>query len=291
MKAYLLISILLIFLILSSLSRAVIILDSTYQESGFEKAEAIAQEPQFKSLIFISDSASGAWIGNYEGHGYVLSAAHVFDDDLDAASYVFRTFDGKKYHGEKIFINPYWNGNEDDRTGYDFAIVRLTEEVDTAGPQPSLYGGSNEEGKIITFLGYGYRGTGKKGQDTSIDTQNKPAGGVGLIEKVEEAKDPIPKKGDAGSYLGIWLPKENGSLENPLKDNGITKPISDVAGILGSGDSGGPAWIELDNGWAIAGVNSNGGGNAEYGKASWFSRVSHVEPWIKSIVPSARFVK
>ncbi|MCL9683636.1 hypothetical protein [Legionella maioricensis] len=91
-----------------------------------------------------------------------------------------------------------------------------------------------------------------------------------------------------GNYLGIWLPKEDGSLPNPLNEEGITKPVSPLAGILGSGDSGGPAWIKTDNGWAIAGVNSDGSGNAAYGDISWFPRVSSINKWIQQVMPEAR---
>lgn len=271
-------------------ANAVIILDSTFKKSGFAEAEALAKRPQFKSLIFISEIGSGSWIGNYQGHGYVLTAGHVFEKDSTPDEYVYKTLDGKEYHADKIYIHPLWNGISDDRTGYDSAIVRLTTEVDDAGSQPVLYSGTAEAGKELVFIGYGYRGHGTKGQDTDIDTENTPAAAVGLIEQVQDAEDPIPSKGDAGSYLGTWLPKEDGSIENPLKDDGITTPVSSLAGNLGSGDSGGPAWIKTDKGWAIAGINVNGDGNAEYGKQSWFARVSHLQSWIKSIVPNAKFV-
>ncbi len=275
----------------SPISHAVIILDSTYEEFGFHKARDLAKQSQFKSLIFISESASGSWIGNYNGHGYVLTAGHVYEKNADPSEYAYRTLDGTAYQADKLYKHPLWNGDTDDRTGYDFVIVRLKNEVDTAGSQPALYGGSHESGKLLTFIGYGYRGTGTHGQDTEIDTHNKPAGAVGLIEKVVDAVDPAPASGDAGSYLGIWLPKEDGSIPNPFTKKGITKPVSSLSGVLGSGDSGGPAWIETSSGWAIAGINSNGGGNAKYGDASWFARVSHVKDWILSIVPTAKFVE
>jgi hypothetical protein len=271
-------------------SHAVIILDSTYKQYGFKAAEARALEPQFKSLIYLSDSGSGAWIGNVNGHGYVLTAAHMFDEETKAGDFGYTTLDGQEYTGDKVYFHPLWNGSTETRTGFDFAIVRLTKEVHDAGPQPYLYGGTKEKGHILVFIGYGYRGKGTKGQDTNIDTHNTPAAGEGLIEKVVDAIEPAPKNDDAGNYFGIWLPKENGAAENPLKEKGITKPISPLAGILGSGDSGGPVWITTEEGWAIAGVNSNGSGNAGYGDESWFARVSHVRDWIEKIVPSAKFV-
>jgi len=218
---------------------------------------------------------------------------HTYPDcpRTKVSEYKYQTIDGSEYQGDALFVHPLWNENNDDRTGYDFAIVRLSKEVTTAGPQPALYEGTAEKGEMLTFIGYGYRGAGSKGQDTSMDTGNRPAAAEGLIESVVNAKEPTPKTGDAGNYMGIWLPKEDGSLPNPLDDDGITEPETPLTGILGSGDSGGPAWIQTENGWAIAGINSDGSGNAAYGDVSWFPRVSHVRDWIKEIMPEARFIK
>lgn len=277
----------------TTLSWAVVILESTYQKSGFKRAEALALLPQFASLIFLNgenDSGSGAWIGNYKGRGYVLTAGHMFPPGTKVQDYIYQTIDGSKYHGDKVFIHPLWNENADDRTGYDLAIVRLKEKVTNAGTQPALYAGEKEKGKQLIFIGYGWRGAGNKGEDTSLDTDNQPAAAKGLIESVAKAVKPPPAKGDAGNYLGIWLPKEDGSIANPLDEEGITKPVSSLSGILGSGDSGGPAWIKINNGWAIAGVNSHGNGNAAYGDMSWFVRVSALRQWIEKIVPNARFI-
>lgn len=280
-------------LCLSRMAWSVVILESTYKQYGFKPAEALALEPQFSSLIYLdseSSCGSGSWIGNYKGHGYVLTAGHMFTKESNASDYSYVAIDGTEYQGEEVFLHPFWNDNLEDRSGYDFAIVRLSEEVEDVGPQPYLYNGSNEQGKTLTFIGYGYRGAAKKGEDDSIDTKDEPAAAEGLVEEVNTAVDPVPKKGDAGNYLAIWLPKEDGSISNPINDKGITKPISPLAGILGSGDSGGPAWIQTDNGWAIAAINSNGNENAAYGNSSWFPRISHVEKWIKSIVPTAEFI-
>jgi hypothetical protein len=268
----------------------VIILDSTFQHSGFKKAEDLARSPQFNSLIYLAgenESGSGSWIGNYQGHGYVLTAGHMFSPEISAADYTYIAMDGKKYSGERVYLHPLWNENSDDRTGYDFAIVQLDKEVTNAGSQPALYAGTEEKGKVVTFIGYGWRGTGTKGEDTSIDTKDQPAAAVGLIESVVGAADPVPAKGDAGNYFGIWLPREDGDIENPLDEDGITTPVSPLTGILGSGDSGGPAWIQTENGWAIAGINSDGSGNAAYGDTSWFPRVSEVQEWIAKTVPTA----
>lgn len=279
-------------LMLTTSSWAVVILESTFKEFGFKKAEELAFSSKFSSLIFLeaeSGTGSGAWIGNYEGHGYVLTAGHLFPPGTKVSDYRYYTMDGEEYKGESVYIHPLWNENFAQRTGYDFAIVRLAKEITNVKAQPMLYQGNAEQGKMLTFMGYGYRGMGNKGEDTSIDTEYRPAAAEGLIEANIEAVKPVPKKGDAGNYLGVWLPKEDGSFSNPLDENGITKPVSLLSGILGSGDSGGPAWIQTNSGWSIAGVNSNGTGNAAYGESSWFARVSLVREWILKIVPTAQF--
>ncbi|KTD57846.1 Trypsin [Legionella shakespearei DSM 23087] len=273
---------------------SVIILDSTFKQSGFKKAEALALAPQFASLIYLKSDlvcGSGSWIGNYAGHGYVLTAGHMFPEGRKANAFSYLTINGREYKGDAVYLHPLWNENNDERTGFDFAIVRLNKEVTGAGDQPALYDGTDEQGKMLTFIGYGWRGTGVKGEDTSIDTEDKPAAAVGLIEFVENAVTPLPTKGDAGSYFGVWLPKEDGSMPNPLDEEGIQKPVSPLSGILGSGDSGGPAWIETKNGWAIAGINSDGSGNAAYGDVSWFPRVSYVRAWIEEVMPKVRFIR
>ena len=77
---------------------------------------------------------------------------------------------------------------------------------------------------------------------------------------------------DAGNELGIFLPNEDGSIENSL--GGSSRPATPLIGLLGSGDSGGSAWMKTKAGWLLVGVNSNGTGEATYGETSWFCRVS-----------------
>ena len=68
---------------------------------------------------------------------------------------------------------------------------------------------------------------------------------------------------------------------------GDATPIDALEGILGSGDSGGSAWIETTSGWAIAATNT-WGDDAVYGSISGFSRVSTQLDWIGSIFPGYR---
>jgi hypothetical protein len=282
-------------MVFSTTANAVIILDSTFKQTGFLQAENLAKQPQFKSLIYIEgDKAdtfgSGAWLGNHAGHGFVLTAAHMFDKKNHAADFIYHSRGGKTYYAEKAFIHPLWNNHFEERTGYDFAIIELTQPVTDAGEAPTVYVGDIKAGQLITFMGYGFRGTGLRGEDTTIDTKDQPAAAQGMIEYYIPLAKPVPPTGDAGNHFSIWLPREDGTVANPLDDDGIKKPINPLLGLLGSGDSGGPVWMQIKGEWMIVATNSNGTGNATYGEISSFGILSGVYSWIKAIVPTVNIV-
>ncbi|MEP9379021.1 trypsin-like serine protease [Aquabacter sp. CN5-332] len=294
--------------LLSGQAGAVVVLDSTWkaegggaghEAAGFSAHIRLAHKPQFRALMAMSESrgkavwgvGSATWIGNDADHGYVLTAAHVFTGSpKDVRGYIYRADDGTIYRAASITTPPGWNSDLEARTGYDFAIVQLTRPVTGIGPAPALYAGRLEAGKVLTFMGYGERGIGSVGQHERFYEGSDKAAAQGLIEEVVPLRHPMPKSGDAGGYLGIFLPKEDGSVAGPYK--GPRKPVSRLAGLLGSGDSGGSAWVEIGGIWAIAGINSSGsGGDATgYGNQAWFARVSDQQDWIKAQAPMARWV-
>ena len=290
---------------------AVIILDSTWKaeggtkqdpDRGFRAHNRLAHEKQFDAAVtFSSDGdtwgeCSGTWIGNDATAGYIISAAHCFAPADAASMYIYRSEGGTTLIGVELFIHPGWTGSADDRTGYDLAIVKLSAPVTDAGPQPLIYAGTKEKGRLLTFVGFGGRGIGSTGESDDfdphdwMDAEAIKAAGQGIIDQVMVAVDPVPGVNeDAGSYLGITLPKEDGSLPNPY--GGATKPATRLAGLLGTGDSGAGAWFQLDDGrWVLAGVASDGTPKARYGDSAWFPRLSSQRDWIASIFPGAQFV-
>jgi hypothetical protein len=278
---------------------AVIILDATWAEhggsddepaAGFDAAIALAREPQFDALVALSSSddeiwgdCSGTWIGNDNDHGYVLTAAHCFGPAMPPNDFIVRSRGGTRHAVVDAIIHPDWVDTST-TTGYDIAILVLDAPVTDAGPAPLLYAGSDERGRMLTYMGYGSRGIASVGQhDDYHDGSDTPAAAQGLVDAVKGAGDDE----DTGNYLGVFLPAEDGSIENPY--GGAVLPPTPFAGLLGSGDSGGPAWIAIDGTWYLAGVNSNGSGDAEAGETSWFVRVSGKRAWIEEHVPVARF--
>ncbi|WP_237153173.1 hypothetical protein [Oryzibacter oryziterrae] len=290
-------------LVLSEAAHAVVILDSTWEEeggteddpaAGFTAALDLAAEPQFQSVIALSTDgeswgeASATWIGNDDEHAYLLSAGHIFDLPAKVDDYVARAPDGHVVKIDKLWVHPLWNGDVNNRAGYDFTILRLEEPLEDTGPQPTIYTGTSELGHLITFVGYGTRGIGSVGEDEKYDEGSDKAAADGIVDIADDPIDPVPPEDeDAGGTMTIALPKEDGSVEVPT--GGATEPPDRLAGLLGSGDSGGSAWMKVGGVWEIVGVNSNGTGEAQYGDTSTFGRVTFMQDWIEGIFPGAQF--
>jgi hypothetical protein len=279
---------------------AVVILDSVWREegggrghetAGFGAHIHLAQEPQFRAVLSLSldggtswGDGSGTWIGNDASHAYILTSAHNFDDsELSEAR--FRTDDGTILRGERLWIHPDYDAG-DDWSGRDAAIVRLSRPITNLGPPPVLYSGNAEQGRVITFVGYGTRGIASVGEDESYNVGLDKAAAQGRVDEVEPLRRPTDDQ-DAGNSLAVFLPREDGRIDNPL--GGPRRPVSRLAGLLGGGDSGGSAWMQDGDGWVIVGINTAGDGKAGYGDFSWFVRTTGIRPWIQSVFPSVAF--
>lgn len=126
------------------------------------------------------------------------------------------------------------------------------------------------------MVGFGSRGIGSAGEDSIYDGLPGKAAAENAVAEVMDAIQPPPADGDAGNWLSVTLRRE---------DEGAGR----LDGILGSGDSGGSAWLLTGGLWAIVGVNANGTGDT-YGSQSFFARVSGTQDWLRSIVPGLSFV-
>ena len=93
-------------------------------------------QPQFQSVLALSSDgeswgeASGTWLGNKDGHAYILSAAHIFDFPPTTDQYVARTPDGETLGIDRVWVLPEWNGDPNTRAGYDLTVLRLEDEIE-----------------------------------------------------------------------------------------------------------------------------------------------------------------
>ncbi len=268
---------------------AVVILDSTWEANGgaegaeaqgFGVHEALAMQPQFAAIFGLWDGSdylgSGTWIGNDDaGHGYILTAAHNFDGGTKVGDWEYHSRAGTAYQGLKVHIHPGYDESMQDQetSGYDMAIVVLDSPVTDAGDPPMLYGGRDELGRTLVITGFGSRGIGSSGEQDAYYNYDAlgPAAATNVIDEVD---------GDMENNLIVDFDSEAGDASV----TGKAKPVDRMEGILGSGDSGGAAWIKTADGWAIAGTNT-WGDESVYGAVSGFSRVSTQLDWIASIYP------
>ena len=154
-----------------------------------------------------------------------------------------------------VFIHPDWT----DMGPHDVAVVRLGEVVDDIVPLP-LYEGSDEQGREA---GDGRpRGHGHRRLPRTRTEDGLRRGATNVIEEAD------------ARYLRFHFDAPPGG--------------TDLEGIPGSGDSGGPAIVTVDGMDYVAGVSSLGepgaNGPGTYGANDYFVRVSTHLAWIRSAV-------
>lgn len=274
---------------------AVVTLDSTWEANGgtegaeaqgFGAHEALAMQPQFAAIFGLWDGTdylgSGTWIGNDDaGHGYILTAAHNFDGGTKVDDWIYYSRSGTAYEGLEVHIHPDYDESMQDQetSGYDMAIVVLDGPVEDAGDPPMLYGGSDELGKTLVITGFGSRGIGSSGeQDAYYNFEVPgPAAATNVVDDVD---------GEVENNLIVDFDSEAGDASVM----GGSKPVDKMEGILGSGDSGGAAWIKTPEGWAIAATNT-WGDESVYGAVSGLTRVSTQLDWIADWFPNLRIAE
>jgi hypothetical protein len=100
----------------------------------------------------------------------------------------------------------------------------------------------------------------------------------------------------AGPGDGLWRAATNtvrGVRANQLRfqfDGPESAEVTELEGFWGAGDSGCPAFMEVDERLVVAGVSSHGfdsradGIFANYGEGDVSYRVSHYAPWIREVM-------
>jgi len=132
---------------------------------------------------------------------------------------------GVDHEVEGVVCHPSYDGDE-----HDFALVKLVDAVDDVMPL-ALYRRDDEKGQRVLFVGRGDTGNGHQGQRRSTNDGLTRAA-TNTVSNTERA----------------WLE----FVFNEPGDSGVT----DIEGLSGDGDSGGPALIATAEGLAVAGVSS-----------------------------------
>ncbi len=188
---------------------------------------------------------------------WILSAAHVATEISPNKTIELAE---RAYPIRQIVLHPHFRnyGETIGLAEHDVALIQLQQSVEGISPL-SLYENPDELGKVVTFVGRGDFGTGLIGPDR-VDGKMRTA--TNRIEKVDEQ----------------WL----------MFVFDAPPDCTELEGIAGPGDRGGPALIDTGKGWAIAGISSGQNslnlGEGRYGVWEYYTRISSQIDWIKSVI-------
>jgi len=187
---------------------------------------------------------------------WVLTAAHVVDA-LSPFSRGVRV--GDEWHRiSAVKVHPSWTGEVTSKTT-DLALVRVTPPIHD--PHVAIpYRWNDEKGKTVTIVGAGASGNGLDGR-----TRDE-----GLMRAATNVIDDIRPN---------WL----------IFTFDAPPAGTDLEGVSGPGDSGGPAFVERDGKRYIAGVSStnhtgDAAGPCRYKSREYYARVSTSLDWITSTI-------
>lgn len=231
----------------------------------------------------------------------VLTAAHLFSkvSSSSIATVIFDTSTGQQTinstHIEVIPSFDVINYNN------DLALVWLSSSAPVSAQRYELYRSSDEIGQTMTMVGYGTPGTGNTGILTTYNGDK-----LRLTASNQFDADGATLKTALGTQLS-WTPTANQLIAD--YDNGnsaqdalgqlINKPglgLGQNEGMISTGDSGGPAFI---NGM-IAGIASYTASislgiihpdidtlkNSSFGEIGAWQRVSNYQQWIDQTIRS-----
>lgn len=192
--------------------------------------------------------------GTFIRKDWIITAAHGFNSV--EANQEIKVFDST-YTITEIIIHPDFEGFEN-----DIALLKLDRPVSEMEPIP-LFIENTEIGNLITIVGRGWTGTGLTGVVTND-------------QKFRIATNKID------SVSTHWIKFRFDEPENPN--------TTELEGISGPGDSGGPAFIDINGQKHLVGISSNqlneqvGVKEGHYGVIEYYTRVSTYIQWIENMI-------
>jgi hypothetical protein len=246
--------------------------------------------------------------GGYYGTGVllfdgraVLTAAHLFTGGLSSATVHFETAAGKLDKvSQRVVIQPHYDPAD---SNSDLALVWLSGAAPLAADRYQLYRSSDEVGQAMTFVGYGRPGIGGAGVLPSYN-------GEPVRQKASNVfdADMSELKTQFASGMG-WTPLPASQLAADFDDGTAARDalgqflnlketgLGRSEGLITTGDSGGPAFIQ----GRVAGIASysaslsqgdakpdaDGVANSTFGEIAAWQRVSYYQQWIDQSLRAA----
>lgn len=190
---------------------------------------------------------------------HVITAGHCFDvqlpDDGQPDAGVTATFnlnDGGNQTSvhtmANVTLHPDFQGFTTAGTFDDLAIMELATPAPVGTPIYNIYPEGVAQGDVIEFVGYGLSGHGDSGFTVFPTFFDKRIG--------KNTADLFVKDDELGVEDEVYLFDFDGPVADGSGFLGGFTLGNDIESSVGSGDSGGPAFLEVDGNMVLAGINT-----------------------------------
>lgn len=228
--------------------------------AGDERIIIRHDRPDDRYLALGAEHAAVVRVGQRMGDGtligdrWVLTAAHVARGLMRRSTAPAVVVGAASVPVARAFLHPEWK----DMGPHDIGVLELTSAVKGVAPL-ALYDGSDEAGQTAVLVGHGRTGTGASRERFDDDRKR---GATNRVERVERSRLVFRFDAPPGG--------------------------TDLEGIPGAGDSGGPALLRREGRWLVAGVSSAGqpgrDGPGTYDALDFFTRVSTHAGWVREVM-------
>lgn len=266
---------------------------TTYLTNYYNSIYSTTYNDNYNGVAYISDGYfSGTGTLLYDGRS-ILTAAHLFEEDENSRIQVyFETTNGRIAYDATLTSYEYYDANN---SNGDLAILTINENVSAEYNRYELYRDLNELNQDFVMLGYGTLGNGLYGEDLFSDevlklkTQNTYEAdmyGFNTSNSVNLNWSPLEDSILVADFdNGLLLNDTIGNLLG-IRDTGV----GIMEGMISSGDSGGPGFID-EKVAGIASYSTSFGTydidnevNSSFGELGAWQRVSYYQEWIDKTI-------
>jgi len=203
-------------------------------------------DDQYNGVVRVSNGSSyGTGTLLYDGRS-ILTAAHIFEgEDTDNITVYFDTRRGTIEYSATVTV--YENYDSENSNG-DLAILTLEENPSSFYQRYDIYRDGLEIGNDFTMVGYGSYGSGRTGELNRNDilkltTENTFEADFYDIDEVFDtnlAWDPLEDTILVADFDNGYSSNDALGVILGINDTGV----GNMEGMIASGDSGGPAFID-----------------------------------------------
>jgi hypothetical protein len=220
-----------------------------------EDARYLELAGRFPAAVTLEPDGAGTLVGKQ----WVLTAAHIAE--LSKETELHALVADARIAVSRVVFHPQWTGSGP----HDVALLELERPLRQAAPA-GLFEGRDEIGREVFFVGSGDTGDGLTGPDRADGKRRAATNTVIAVDS-----DWV--------YFVFDAPGDE-----PGADPG---EATDLEGVSGPGDSGGPALVRQDGRLYVLGVSSHAVGKdgpGRYGVREVYTRVSTHAGWIRDVM-------